>query len=165
MTPTGSRDSIFARRKAAIFLLRKATIFLAGVLAATALLCGCPTEKGYPPVARMQIEPKYVPVSVDTNVLLDGKRSCDEVDHPEGCDKSADGSGPSTACPSGVTFRWTLDRSVQLVGGGPDQPWMRIRVNTDRPINVTLKVTDCDGEKAEIRGQIGIILPSPGGGQ
>jgi hypothetical protein len=154
MATTESENSMFAHRN---------TLFLVpGALAALVFLSGCPTEKGYPPVARMKIEPRYVPVSVDTDVLLDGKRSCDEVDHPESCDKSADGSGPSQSCPAGVTFRWTLDRSVHLLAGGPDHSWMRVRVNTDRPINVTLKVTDCDGEKAEVRGQIGVILPSPG---
>ena len=109
----------------------------------------------------MRIEPKYVPVNVDTEVLLDGRKSCDEVDHPEGCDKSADGSGPTTACPSGVRFEWSLDQAVQLLAGGTDQPSLRVRVNTDRPIEVVMKVRDCEGDLAEVRGQIGIILPFP----
>jgi hypothetical protein len=125
------------------------------------LLAGCPTEKGHGPVARMSIEPKYVPANEPTEVLLDGRRSCDEVDHPEGCDKSADGSGPSQDCPGGVTFQWSFDTPVEIIGGAVDEPVLRVQVETDRPIGVTLVVEDCSGNIGRMHGEIGVILEWP----
>ena len=124
-------------------------------------LVGCASEKGHPPVARLSIEPKYIPVNVETEITLDGRRSCDEVDHPEGCDKSGDGSGPTADCPQGVTFQWELDREVNIISGGPKEPMMKVRVTSDRPVSVVLKVKDCAGDVAEIHGEIGVILPWP----
>ncbi len=124
-------------------------------------LSGCSTETGHPPVARLSIEPRYIPVNVMTLVTLDGRSSCDELDHPEGCDKTGDGSGPEQDCPGGVSFQWTLDRPVELVEGGWEEPLMKVRVITDRPIQVILKVRDCDGNTAEVRGRIGVILDWP----
>ncbi len=138
--------------------------FFVGVVAMilpALFLFGCASEKGHSPIARLSIEPRYVPVNEETLVTLDGRRSCDEVDHPEGCDKSGDGSGPEETCPYGVTFQWELDQPVQIVEGGLNEPLMRVKVTTDKPIKVILKVKDCDGEIAEVRGEIGIILPWP----
>jgi hypothetical protein len=129
------------------------------VLAVGPGLGACATEQGHGPVARMSIEPKYVPANTPTEVSLDGRRSCDELDHPQGCDKSADGSGPTSACPGGVTFAWSVDGKVEIVSGSLDGPSLKIRVSTDRPIGVTLKVVDCAGDSGEIHGQIGVILP------
>lgn len=130
-------------------------------LALACLVAGCATKKGHEPVARMTIDPKYVAAGEPTEVLLDGRRSCDELDHPEGCDKSGDGSGPSDSCPQGVTFSWKLDTPVEVVGGGPTEPTMRVRVVTDRPIGVTLEVEDCSGNVGKMHGEIGVILGWP----
>jgi hypothetical protein len=139
-------------------------LIFTGVFAAALsafFLLGCASEKGHSPIARLSIEPRYVPVNEETLVTLDGRRSCDEVDHPEGCDKSGDGSGPEETCPYGVTYQWEMDQPVQIVEGGLNEPLMRVKVTTDQPIQVILKVKDCDGDTAEVRGEIGIILPWP----
>lgn len=116
------------------------------------------------PVARLSIEPRYVPAGQATEVLLDGRRSCDEIDHPETCDKSVEGTtGPPQSCPGGVTFHWDLDAPFDLIPGqgGTDSPSLRVRVTPDRPITVTLTVTDCEENHATAHSQIGITLPYP----
>lgn len=125
------------------------------------LFCACASDAGHPPVARLSIEPRYVPVNVKTLVILDGRSSCDELDHPEGCDKTGDGSGPEKSCPGGVTFQWDINEPVEVVEGGPEESLMKVNVTTDRPIRVILRVKDCDGNTAEVRGRIGVILSWP----
>jgi hypothetical protein len=127
----------------------------------------CTETKGRPPVARMRIEPRYVPVGQATVVDLDGRRSCDEIDHPETCDKSVEGeTGPPLTCPGGVSFRWSLDAPFSAVGGDSalEQPYLQVTVTTERPVTVTLKVTDCDHNTVTAESQIGIILPYPDAG-
>ena len=118
------------------------------------------------PVARLSIEPRYVVAGQPVEVLLDGRRSCDEVDHPETCDRSVEGTtGPPQTCPGGVTFEWALDTAYEVVpgAGGPTAPYLRVRIVPDRPITVTLTVTDCELNRASAHGQIGITLPHPEG--
>lgn len=132
---------------------------------ACALLAGCGQDKGRPPVARLAVEPRFVPVGVEAVIDLDGRKSCDEIEYPETCDKTADGAGPPSSCPGGVTFRWSLDQDFEPVGG-PDaltQPFLQVRITPDRPITVTLQVTDCDGNMVRNSTQVGIITEYPGG--
>ncbi|MDY0004882.1 MAG: hypothetical protein RBU30_26525 [Polyangia bacterium] len=135
--------------------------------AALCLLSGlgaCVGDTGRQPVARMSISPRYVPAGVESVVLLDGRRSCDEIDFPETCDKTAEGeTGPRLTCPGGVSFRWSLDYPAEPVGGEQalTQPFLEVRLTPDRPVTVTLQVTDCDANTAITRSQIGIILPFP----
>ena len=138
---------------------------LAGVVCAGALLVGCIKDKGRPPVARLAVEPRFVPVGVESVIDLDGRKSCDEIEHPETCDKSADGPGPPSSCPGGVIFRWTLDQDYVAVGGedAMTQPFVQVRVTPDRPITVTLSVTDCDGNTVKNQSQVGIIVEYPTG--
>lgn len=136
----------------------------AALLAVAAAGGGCVEDNGRLPVARMSIEPRYVPVGQESVVLLDGRRSCDEIDHPETCDKSAAGeTGPPLTCPGGVSFRWSLDYPATPVGGEQAwmQPFLEVRLSPDRPVTVTLKVTDCDNNTVTTKNQIGIILPYP----
>jgi hypothetical protein len=128
-----------------------------------ALLAGCVEDKGLPPVARLQVEPRFVPVGVESVIDLDGRKSCDEIDYPETCDKSNDGPGPPLTCPGGVTFRWSLDQDFVPMGGDDamTQPFVQVRVTPDRPITVTLKVTDCDGNTVTNKTQVGIITEYP----
>lgn len=146
------------------YMKRTIDTLLLTVLLALCPQAACTEPGGHPPVARLRIEPKYVPIGTSTEVMLDGSRSCDELDHPEGCDRGHDGGAPSASCPSKVTFRWELDQQVELVEGGVEMPFMRVRVNIRKPINVTLHVRDCSGQKSRITGQIGIVLPSPDAG-
>lgn len=132
--------------------------------AVTALgLVQCSQIEGRPPVARLQVEPRYVPVNVESVVTLDGRRSCDEIDHPETCDKSEDGEGPPLTCPGGVSFRWELDYPFTPVGGDDalKLPRLEVRLTPDRPVTVTLTVTDCDRNSVTTSTQIGIELPYP----
>ena len=134
------------------------------VLFALLGLGACIEDTGRTPVARLSITPRYVPVGEESVVFLDGRRSCDEIDHPESCDKTAEGNqGPLLTCPGGVSFRWSLDAPATPVGGEEayKQPFLEVRVRPDRPITVTLKVTDCDNNTAVVKNQIGIILPYP----
>ncbi len=119
----------------------------------------CSPPPGHAPVARLTIEPAYVPANEATEVLLDGRRSCDQFDAPDGC-VAADET-PPLDCPNGLRYHWTVSRDLALLDGGPDQPWMRVSVTTDVPVSVTLTVTDCDGRTASITRQIGVILTWP----
>jgi len=135
-----------------------------GVLLCALGQTGCVEDRGRLPVARLSIEPRYVPVGQQADVLLDGRRSCDEIDAPETCDKTAEGvTGPPQDCPGGVTFRWSLDDDFERVPGegALDAPYVMVRVTPDRPITVTLEVTDCDQNTVVTKGQIGIELPYP----
>ncbi len=136
-----------------------------GVVCVGALLSACIKDKGRPPVARLSVEPRFVPVGVESVIDLDGRKSCDEVEHPETCDKTADGPGPPSSCPGGVTFRWTVDQDYVAEGGqdAMTEPFVQIRVTPDRPITVTLSVTDCDGNTVTNKTQVGIITEYPTG--
>ena len=122
---------------------------------------GCSQPKGHPPIARLTITPRYVSKDQPTEVLLDGSKSCDQVDNPQACATYQDGGMPSVSCPQGISFHWTISAPAQLKEGGIDQPRMRILLTTDRPVTVSLTVTDCDGRKARIESQVGVILPWP----
>ncbi len=127
------------------------------------MLAGCVKDKGRPPIARLTVEPRFVPAGVESIIDLDGRKSCDEIEYPETCDKTIDGVGPTDACPGGVTFRWSLDQDFAPVGGedAMTQPFVQVRVTPDRPITVTLIVTDCDGNMVSNKTQVGIIMEYP----
>jgi hypothetical protein len=137
-------------------------ILCAGALA---LAAGCSNARGRPPVARLQVEPRFVPAGVQTVIDLDGRKSCDEIDYPETCDQTADGAGPPSTCPGGVTFRWSLDQDFVPVGGEAalTQARLQVQVTPDRPITVTLRVTDCEGNSVTNKTQVGIIVEYPTG--
>jgi hypothetical protein len=142
-------------------------VLLGGIVLVGIVLGGltaCVEDRGRPPVARLAIEPRYVPVGETTEVLLDGRRSCDEIDHPETCDKTVEGTtGPPLSCPGGLTFNWSLDAPYERVPGegAVDAPYMKVRVTTERPITVTLRVTDCDQNQVTTQTQIGIEMDYP----
>lgn len=141
-----------------------ATVWLLVVLS-SGLLGACDKGVGRPPVARLVVEPRFVPVGVQSVIDLDGRKSCDEIDHPETCDKTADGPGPPSDCPGGVTFRWSLDQDYVPVGGeeAMTQPFVQVQLTPDRPVTVTLQVTDCDGNQVTNHTQVGIIMEYPTG--
>lgn len=132
----------------------------AGLLAIPA---ACSKTKGRPPVARIQVTPRYIPTGVETQVTLDAHRSCDELDAPETCDKTSDGPGPPGGCPGGVTFSWELDVPF-LALGDLNAPKVDVLVTPDRPISVIVTVTDCDDNSTSARTTIGITTPYPSGG-
>ena len=117
---------------------------------------GCTESPGHPPVARFTIQPEYVPANTPSTVTLDARRSCDELDHPEACARS--NAEPSTACPGGVHFAWSFSAPVTFEQGSSTSPLVQIRLETDRPVAATLRVTDCDGEMDTATKYIGVIL-------
>lgn len=129
------------------------------------LLGACDKTVGRPPVARLAVEPRFVPVGVESVIDLDGRKSCDEIDHPETCDKTTDGPGPPSTCPGGVTFQWSLDQDYDAVGGedAMTEPFVQVRLTPDRPVTVNLTVTDCDGNQVTSSTQVGIITEYPTG--
>ncbi len=129
------------------------------------VLAGCAKDEGRPPIARLSVEPRFVPAGVESIIDLDGRKSCDEIEYPETCDKTIDGSGPPSTCPGGVTFRWSLDQDYVPVGGEDAmiQPFVQVRVTPERPITVTLSVTDCDGNTVTNKSQVGIVVEYPTG--
>ncbi len=127
------------------------------------LLAGLPTScghpPGHPPVARFVLDPEYIPAGVATTVSLDGRRSCDELDHPEAC---AQGDGdPSSSCPGGIRFQWSFGAPVSFEQGTESSPRLTVTVATEAPVRVTLTVTDCDGRSASTTKYIGVILQRP----
>ena len=124
---------------------------------------GCIKDTGRPPVARLQVEPRYVPPGVESTLILDGRKSCDEIDFPDTCDKTDEGDGPSLNCPGGLTFRWSLDVPFEPVDGEAalERPYLEVTVRPDRPLTVTLEVTDCDQNTVTTKTQVGITLDYP----
>lgn len=127
------------------------------------LPAGCTPDDNRPPVARLSVSPRYVTAGQETVLTLDGRRSCDEIDYPESCDKTAEGSGPLSTCPGGLAYTWAMDVPFTPEGGASlTAPKLDVRVTLDRPATVTLTVTDCDGRAVTTSTQVGIILPYPG---
>jgi hypothetical protein len=123
---------------------------------------GCAQDDNRPPVARLSVSPRYVPVGQETVLTLDGRRSCDEIDYPESCDKTAEGSGPPLTCPGGLSYAWSMDVPFTPVDGASlTAPRLDVRVTLDRPATVKLTVTDCDQRAVTTQTQVGITLPYP----
>jgi len=134
------------------------------VVAILAGVAACSPDTNRPPVARLSVSPRYVTAGQETVVTLDGRRSCDEIDYPESCDKTAEGSGPPLTCPGGLSYAWSLDVPFTPVAGAAAlaQPKLDVTVTLDRPATVTLTVTDCDQRAVTTQTQVGITLPYPG---
>ncbi len=123
------------------------------------LLAPCSHPPGHPPVARFVVAPEYVPAGAATTVTLDGRRSCDELDHPESCAQGDE--DPSSACPGGIRFHWSFGASVTFTEGNETSARVTITVNSQAPVRVTLTVTDCDGRTDTSTKYIGVILNQP----
>ena len=109
-----------------------------------ALASACGVSGGHPPVARFTIEPEFVPIHDGrrTTVELDGTRSADDFDDPA----------------SPLAFRWTLDDAFEVVTGATGAPVLSVRVGGERVVEVTLHVTDEDGDSASLARRIGLSL-------
>lgn len=120
------------------------------------LACDPGLEPGFPPVARLTVTPAYVQAGTDSEIVLDGRASCDQIDHPEACDDDPDGAGPPSGCPGGVRFSWDIPFSHILRAATPNRAHMRILARLSRPTPVTMTVTDCDGRSHSVTRIIGI---------
>ncbi len=110
----------------------------------------------HPPVARLEISPSFVPKGRSTEVLLDASRSCDELDSPEGCGE--EGAPPRTTCPGGVKFDWAMGGAFQVVSSADGGSKVTVNLTAEKPVEVILTVTDCDGRATTIHRWIGITL-------
>ena len=113
------------------------------------------SDGGWPPVARFTISPEYVSQGVETQVVLDARASCDQLDYPELCDKSENGDGCPDTCPGGISYSWNVSGSNIEVSNKYNSQ-IRIKVNIQRPLPITLTVTDCDGNSVSKTKWIGI---------
>lgn len=111
---------------------------------------------GFPPVARLTVTPEYVKAGQESEIVLDGRASCDQIDYPENCNDDPDGIGPTSTCPGGVRFSWDIPFSHTLRAATPNQAQLRISAHLYRPTFVTLTVTDCDGRSQSVSRIVGI---------
>jgi hypothetical protein len=118
--------------------------------------CDPGTEPGFAPIARLTLNPLYLPAGENAELVLDARSSCDELDHPEACDSTPDGSGPGSSCPGGITFSWDIPFSFSQVAATPNRSQLRITTRISSPQPVTLTVTDCDGLSSSVTRVIGV---------
>jgi hypothetical protein len=92
---------------------------------------------GFPPVARLTVTPEYVKAGEASEIVLDGRSSCDQIDAPENCNDDPDGIGPTSACPGGVQFSWDIPFSHTVRAATPNRSQLRIFASIQRPSVVT----------------------------
>ena len=124
------------------------------------LVISCNTEedKGWPPIARFSVTPQYVTINTETQVVLDARASCDQLDYPELCDKSEDGNGTPSTCPGGITYSWDIP-NAELEVSDKNNALLRIKIKINRPVPITLTVTDCDGNSVSKTQWLGVSEP------
>lgn len=108
---------------------------------------GCEAELSHPPVARLSLTPGYVREgdAFVTVVELSGKTSADPFDDPTG-------KFP-------LEFKWTLPDGARIESGKVTGAELKIRLAGDRPVDMTLEVTDADGLTASATKRVGIFQP------
>ena len=112
-----------------------------------ALLVACSEDTGHPPVARIAAMPTYIPQNdgFQTAIALDGTGSADEVDDP--------------TATRPLTYSWTVGGDYKLQDGDLGSAKVTILLKGDRPVPVTLSVTDADDHlTAKSTVMIGITL-------
>ncbi|MBU1068454.1 hypothetical protein KJ975_02705 [Myxococcota bacterium] len=122
------------------------------------LACDPGTESGFAPIARLTLNPLYLPAGENAEIVLDARNSCDELDHPEACDSDPDGPGPGSACPGGITFSWDIPFDYSTVASTPNGAQLRIATRISSPQPITLTVTDCDGLKSSVTRVVGVTV-------
>jgi len=102
-----------------------------------ALLGGaaCTTPDGRPPLARITLSPEAILANDEfqTAVTLDGTRSADTIDDPEG--KGA------------LSYAWRIEGDEYRLDAGSSEtaPTLVVRFRGDRPATIELTVADEDG--------------------
>ncbi len=129
----------------------------------TALLlaaCQADGEEGWAPVARFTMDPLYIAQGEPVTITLDGRKSCDALDSPELCDTTEDGDGCPSTCPGGIEYDWTIPGLVgSLTPLKSNYSMVSASVRIDRPVQITLTVTDCDGMSATKTLTLGVSVP------
>ncbi len=118
--------------------------------------CDPGTEPGFAPIARLTLNPLYLPSGENAELVLDARASCDELDHPEACDSDPDGTGPDSRCPGGITFSWDIPFSHSTLAATPNRAQVRLATRITSPQPITLTVTDCDGLSASVTRVVGV---------
>lgn len=104
------------------------------------MLISCTADTGHPPIARIDVTPGSIPAHDDfqTPVVLDGTRSADPIDDPDGNEH--------------LDFLWSIvGDDVQFASGSHDdsqKPTVSFR--GERPATITLTVTDPDGQSSSV---------------
>jgi hypothetical protein len=108
-------------------------------------LAACTGEPSHPPVARIKLDPLYIPEhdAFVSLVTLSGKTSADPFDDPAGEKK--------------LTYHWDLPASTRVASGSLDGPDLTIRLPGDRPAEITLTVTDATGDQGSSSVEVGLI--------
>ncbi|MGM0596484.1 MAG: hypothetical protein ACQES9_05530 [Myxococcota bacterium] len=119
--------------------------------------CEVQEDDGWPPVARVFAEPAYVPKGQTSEITLDARKSCDALDYPSFCDASEDGDGCPSICPGGITYSWNIPGKTGNIRSLTNTySLINVDVNIDRPVEIILTVTDCDGKSASKSIWLGI---------
>jgi len=120
-----------------------------------ALCLACTEEVGHPPVARIDVfvgsmHTSYIPLNdnFQTPVTLKGDMSADEVDDP--------------GATRPLKYQWSIDAQYQVQDGDVNSVDITILLKGDRPVPVTLAVTDSDDHlTARSTVMIGVTIPQP----
>lgn len=119
--------------------------------------CVAEETPGWPPVSRFTVSPAYVNTGESTEIVLDGRRSCDALDSPELCDNTGEGDGAPSTCPGGITYKWSIPGlEGDFLASNENNSFIRVSVNIDRPVRIELTVTDCDGNETTAYKWLGV---------
>ena len=146
--PVGSGTNSGMRR--VILLVFLCVIFVSG--------CDPGSDSGFPPIARLTLNPLVLPSGQNAEIVLDGRASCDELDHPEACDSSPEGQGPDSACPGGITFSWEIPFEYSTISATPNRAHLHIATRITSPQPVKLTVTDCSGLTHSVTRWVGVTI-------
>lgn len=109
---------------------------------------GCQQELGRPPVPRFTVQPAWIAAGDDheTEVVLDATRSADELDDP------------SVA----LDVTWSFDDTdVRFVEGGAHDAVVVLTASGERPVTISLTVTDPEGLSSSLSQRLGVVVPEP----
>lgn len=111
-----------------------------------AALAGCQQELGRPPVPRFTIDPEWIAEgdAHETRVALDATASADELDDPD----------------APLDVAWTFDDDgVRFEEGHADDAAVVVTAEGERPVTITLTVTDGEGLAGRLSRRLGIVVP------
>jgi hypothetical protein len=123
-----------------------AAIITAGALGALGLVA-CSSETGHLPIARISVDPAYVPLGdgYATDVVLDGSGSSDPVDDPNGAQP--------------LLYQWVVDDDHATILPDARAARVTVRIAGDHPVRVTLTIADGSDDKTSASAIIGVTVP------
>ena len=123
------------------------TISRTVAVAIALITAGCGGQSGHPPIARIRVQPEYVPVhdGYQTDVVLDGSGSADPVDDPLG-------TRP-------LLYQWSVADPNAPILPDPSAAIVTIRIAGEAPVQVSLTVADGSDDKTTVDATVGISAP------